>query len=446
MASALSFREAEEHLLGLELFGMRFGLDRTHKLMTALGMPQRSFDSIHVVGSNGKSSTVRFLAAILERHGLRTGAYTSPHLRSFRERIEVDERPISEDAFAAAVSRAVRAARLVDRTAAADDHVTQFEALTAAAFSELARRKVEVAVVEAGLGGRFDATNVISSKVQVLTTVGLEHTRWLGPTLEDIAGEKLAVVEDGGVLVTGDLVEGVREVAEGVMRERGARLVSPARGPAPDGLPGAYQRRNFELAAAAAEAFLGRSLDRDAVESAAAETRVPGRLDLVADRPITLLDGAHNPGGAIALAEALPEVLELRRPRVGVIAVLDDKDATGMLAALLPEFDHIVYTRSAHPRSLSPATLETLAEKLASRTEVAVEGHSNLSRAALPVDATERSERPAGPSSETVGDPAQALERARRLAGTDGAVVATGSIYLIADLVRERTGARASTL
>ena len=201
----MNFRQAEEYLLSLELFGMRFGLDRMHRLMTVLGLPQRRFASIHVVGTNGKSSTVRFCAAILERHGLRTGSYTSPHLRSFRERIEVGEQPVSREDFAAAVTRAAQAAEMVNRTATADDQVTQFEALTAAAYHELARRGVEVAVIEAGLGGRFDATNVIPSRVQVLTSVGLEHTRWLGPTETDIAEEKLAVVRDHGTLVIGAL-------------------------------------------------------------------------------------------------------------------------------------------------------------------------------------------------------------------------------------------------
>src|SRR4051812_2002090 len=155
----MTLAQAEAYLLDLELFGMRFGLDRMHKLMTVLGMPQRRFASIHVVGSNGKSSTVRMIAAILERHGIATGSYTSPHLRSFAERIEVGERPVPDADFAAAVARVAHAAALVDRTAAADDRVTQFEALTAAAYHELARRGVEVAVVEAGLGGRYDATN-----------------------------------------------------------------------------------------------------------------------------------------------------------------------------------------------------------------------------------------------------------------------------------------------
>ena len=417
--------QAEEYLLSLELFGMRFGLDRMHRLMTVLGLPQRRFASIHVVGSNGKSSTVRFCAAILERHGLRTGSYTSPHLRSFRERIEVGEEPIGEADFAAAVTRAAQAAELVNRTAEPHDHVTQFEALTAAAYHELARRGVEVAVIEAGLGGRFDATNVIPSKVQVLTSVSLEHTRWLGPTLTDIAREKLAVVRDHGTLVVGPLPHAVFAIAQQRAAEHHARLVAPlsagAGGPLrPETLPlraaGRFQHGNFGIAAAAAEAFLGRPLEQGATKGAASETVIPGRLEAVGERPLTLFDGAHNPSGAQALAASLPDVFGSRRPRVAVVGVLEDKDAAGMLERLLPHLDHVVFTRPANPRSLSPATLGTLAEKLD------------------------------GPPVETVPSPQAALARARDLAGPDGVVLATGSIYLIADLVREDADARASTL
>ncbi|HEX6461544.1 MAG TPA: cyanophycin synthetase [Thermoleophilaceae bacterium] len=411
----MNLRQAEEYLLDLELFGMRFGLDRMHKLMTVLGMPQRRFASIHVVGTNGKSSTVRFIAGILERHGIRTGSYTSPHLVSFTDRIEVGEEPIADADFAAAVTRAAHAAELVNRTQEPGDTVTQFEALTAAAYHELARRGVEVAVIEAGLGGRYDATNVIPSKVQVLTGVGLEHTRWLGPTITDIAEEKLAVVRDQGVLVTGDLHPDAEAVAERVAADRHARRLHA--GPAGDyplAARGAFQRANFSLARAAAEAFLG-ELDEGAVRRAAAEVSVPGRMQVVADRPLTVLDGAHNPAGARAVADALSEVVE-GRPTVGVIGVLDDKDAAGMLKALLPRLDRVVFTRSTNPRSLSPGTLESLASKLGR------------------------------PPSETVGDPRAALARAQQLAGEHGAVLATGSIYLIADLVRVGRAARASTL
>jgi dihydrofolate synthase / folylpolyglutamate synthase len=423
----LKFGQAEEYLLSLELFGMRFGLDRMHRLMTVLGLPQRRFASIHVVGSNGKSSTVRFAAAILEREGLRTGSYTSPHLRSFRERIEVGEEPVSEADFAMAVTRAAQAAELVNRTQDPDDHVTQFEALTAAAYHELARRGVEVAVIEAGLGGRFDATNVIPSKVQVLTSVSLEHTRWLGPTLTDIAREKLDVVRDHGTLVVGPVPHAVFAIAQQTAADRHARLVSTAGGRLfaegtlrADQIPlraaGRFQHGNFALAAAAAEAFLGRPLDERALRAAAGETMIPGRLEAVDERPLTLFDGAHNPSGAHALAVSLPEVFGSRRPRVAVVGVLEDKDAAGMLETLLPQLDRVVFTRPANPRALSPATLETLAEKLG------------------------------GPPAETVASPRAALARARDLAGPDGVVLATGSIYLIADLVREQADARASTL
>jgi dihydrofolate synthase/folylpolyglutamate synthase len=405
----VNYEQAEAYLLDLELFGMRFGLDRMHKLMTVLGMPQRRFASVHVVGSNGKSSTVRMIAAILERHGLRTGTYTSPHLRSFSERIEVGETPIDEASFAAAVTRVAQAAALVNRTAAPDDRVTQFEALTAAAYHELARRGVEVAVVEAGLGGRWDATNVIPSKVQVLTSVGLEHTRWLGPTIADIASEKLAVVRDLGTLVVGPVPDEAEVVVSEVVASRHATLV---RAPV---TPGSFQRQNFAVAEAAAGAFLG-SLDSAAVARAAAEVKVPGRLEIVSSAgPLVLHDGAHNPAGAEALAAALPEVVGGRR-LVGVIGVLDDKDAAAMLRALLPLCSAVVFTRSANPRSLSPATLEGLARQLD------------------------------GPPAECVADPRAAVARAAELAGPDGAVIATGSIYLIADLVREHAEARVSRL
>src|SRR5689334_2904870 len=221
-----SLADAERYLNSLELFGMRFGLDRMRRLMTALGRPQEKFASIHVIGTNGKSSSARMIAAILECHGVRTGTYTSPHLVSFAERIQVAERDLAPAAFAGAVSRAARAADLVNRSLPEGDHVTQFEALTAAAYSELARREVEVAVIEAGLGGRYDATNVIPSKVQALTTVGFEHTRWLGPTIADVASEKLDIVRPGGTLVVGaDLHADAMALAERMCEERKAALV-----------------------------------------------------------------------------------------------------------------------------------------------------------------------------------------------------------------------------
>jgi dihydrofolate synthase / folylpolyglutamate synthase len=398
--------EAERYLLSLELFGMRFGLDRMRRLMTALGHPEQRFRTIHVVGTNGKSSTTRMIAAILAGHGIRVGAYLSPHLVSFSERIRIGDRDIEPAAFAAAVTKAAHAVELVDRSLAPDDGVTQFEALTAAAYVELARRGVEVAVIEAGLGGRYDATNVIPSSVQVLTGVGLEHTRWLGPTVEAIATEKLDVVRPGATLVLGpDLHPDAAAVARSVASERGARIIHADSDPGvPVGALGTFQRRNFAVARAAAEAFLG-ALDPEAVAAAALEVRVPGRLQIVDEDPVTLIDGAHNPDGITALMASLPELMKGHDKLVAVVSILDDKDAAGMLRGLIPASDALVLTSSQNPRALPPPTLQSLARQLG------------------------------GPQSETVRDPRAALARARELAGPAGLVLATGSIYLVADLV-----------
>ncbi|HEV7363316.1 MAG TPA: cyanophycin synthetase [Solirubrobacteraceae bacterium] len=404
--------QAEAYLRSLELFGMRFGLDRMHRLMTAMGSPQQRFQSIHVVGTNGKSSTVRMTAAILERHGVRTGAYLSPHLASFAERVRIAERDLDEAAFAAAVERAAHAAALVDRTLAEGDRVTQFEALTAAAYGELAARGVEVAVVEAGLGGRYDATNVIPSRVQVLTNVGLEHTRWLGPTITDIAREKLAVVRDGGTLVVGALEPEAEAEARAAAARHGARLVhAPADAGFDLAAGGAFQRPNFALARAAAEAFLG-ELDDAAVTRAAAEVTVPGRFELVAREPLTIVDGAHNPSGVAALVASLPAAAA--GSLVAVVSILDDKDAAGMLRELLPACRAVVFTSNPNPRALPPATLESLARQLEFTGDT-----------------------------EVVGDPERALNRARGIAGPAGMVLATGSIYLVASLAHARRVARA---
>jgi dihydrofolate synthase/folylpolyglutamate synthase len=418
----VTLADAERYLLGLELFGMRFGLDRMRRLMTVLGSPQERYETIHVVGTNGKSSTARMTAAILRRHGLHTGTYLSPHLVSFTERVRIDDEDSSPERFAAAVERARHAAELVDRTLGPDDGVTQFEALTAAAYDELATAGVQVAVVEAGLGGRYDATNVIPSRVQVLTNVGLEHTRWLGPTVADIAREKLDVVQPGGILVVGDdLHPDALALAERTCAERGARLVVADMSSIPPTLEvlarGAYQRRNFAVARAAAEAYLG-ALDEDAVRAAAASTLVPGRFEVVDDRDgraVVVLDGAHNPGGMAALADALRGYLDGRR-LVACISILDDKDAAGMLRELLPLCDEVICTASANPRALPPGTLQSLCGQLG------------------------------GPPARTVRGARQALDEARDAAGPDGVALATGTIYLIADLLRPEGAERRSTL
>jgi dihydrofolate synthase / folylpolyglutamate synthase len=411
-----SLEQAEDHLLSLELFGMKFGLERMRRLLTALGSPQRAFRAVHVVGTNGKSSTVRMTAAILEAHGLRTGAYLSPHLATFAERIRIGDADLAPQAFGAAVQRAAAAAAKVDRTLTGGERVTQFELLTAAAFSELAERGVEVAVVEAGLGGRHDATNVLAAPVCVLTNVGLEHTRWLGPTITDIAREKLAVVAPGATLVVGPL----DPEAEAEVAKVDARLVraDPAAGAPFTG----FQRTNWAVAKAAAEALLAggaRSeaavLDEAAVLRAASSVTVPGRFQVTGDAPLTILDGAHNPSGIAALAAALRDVVG-ERALVPVVSVLDDKDAAGMLRELVGLSAGAVFTASQNPRALSPATLASLWSQLG------------------------------GPPAEIEASPHAAVRRAREIAGEGGAVVATGSIYLVADLLAEPGRRRRSAL
>ena len=416
-----TLEQAETHLLSVELFGMKFGLERMRRVLTALGSPQQAFRSIHVVGTNGKSSTVRMAAAILEAHGIRTGAYLSPHLSSFAERIRIGDADLDPDAFGAAVERAATAAAKVDRTLSGGERVTQFELLTAAAFSELAERGVEAAVVEAGLGGRHDATNVLAAPVAVLTNVGLEHTRWLGPTITDIAREKLAVVAAGSTLVVGEL----EPEAETEVAKVDARVVhaDPAGGAPFTG----FQRANFSVAKVAAAEFLAAAerdpparpwpatLDEAAVLRAASSVTVPGRFQVVADAPLTIFDGAHNPSGVAALASALRDAVG-EKPLVAVLSVLDDKDAAGMLRELVPLASGAVFTASRNPRALSPATLSSLWDQLG------------------------------GPAAEIEGDPRAAVERAQGLAGEEGAVVATGSIYLVADLLSEPGRRRASAL
>jgi dihydrofolate synthase/folylpolyglutamate synthase len=402
---------AERQLRSLELFGMRFGLDRMRRMMTALGSPEQSFQSIQVLGTNGKSSTTRMTAAILQAHGLRTGVYLSPHLVSYRERVLIDGSELGADSFAEAIARASAAAERVNRTLAQDDRVTQFELLSAAALWQMAEQQVEVAVIEAGLGGRYDATSVIEARVTALTNVGLEHTRWLGPTITDIAEEKLAVLPERGRLVLGlQPAPAALAVAERVVAERSATLVQarPLQAGFALRAQGPFQRRNFALARSVAESFLeltGVALSEPAIAAAGAATVIPGRLQLIAHDPPTLLDGAHNPDAITALAEALPEMLG-ERPLALVLGVLEDKDAARMLATLLPLCRRVWFTAPPSSRALPPAALQSLARQLGFE-EVECE-----------------------PRAERALAQAQAWARAR-----GGAVLATGSVYLVGELL-----------
>jgi dihydrofolate synthase/folylpolyglutamate synthase len=384
-----------------------------HRLTTLLGMPQHRFASVHVVGTNGKSSVARMTAALLEGHGVSAGCCLSPHIERWSERVLVRGAEIEPPAFAQSVERTAQAAAVVNRALEEGEEVTQFEVATAAAFVALAAARVQAAVVEAGLGGRLDATNVIPSRVTVLTGVGLDHTEWLGETEAEIAAEKLAVLRDGTVLVLGRVSAEVDALAEEAAAAHGARLVRAAEDPGEDvrvRAAGRFQRRNFALAEAAAEAFLG-DLDSERTKAVAAKLVIPGRLERLAGDPPSLLDAAHNADGAAALAEALPEAAG-GRPVTACLAVLADKDAEGMAAALAPAVERVVCTEL-------PAALLEGSGRPGARFRSAAQLAEACAAAGVPAEA-ERSHE-------------HALRRTRELAAASGGVaLAAGSHYLLA--------------
>jgi dihydrofolate synthase / folylpolyglutamate synthase len=305
-----------------------FGVDRMRALLRDLGDPQRDYPSIHVVGTNGKSTATRTIAALLRAEGLRAGAYTSPHVTGWSERIQVDGRDADFD-------------RAVERVRPQAEGATQFEVLTAAALTEFREERVDVAVIEAGLGGRLDATNVIDARVVLLTNVSLEHTDVLGETREAIAGEKLAVAKPGAIVVLGE-PEWARLLSSNEVRLGGARE--------------------------AAEAFLGRAVER------AIEAALPGRLEWRG--PDELWDGAHNPAGLDWLLERLPE-----RGWVVVASILRDKDLDAMLERLARAGTTLIATGSSSPRALDPRELGDLAQPYFARVEVERDPGEALRRA-----------------------------------------------------------------
>jgi dihydrofolate synthase/folylpolyglutamate synthase len=409
----LSF-DPDAYLDSLEPIGWRLGLERMHKLTTALGLPQHRFASIHIVGTNGKSSVARMTAALLEAHGMGSGACLSPHTARWAERTLIHGEEVGAGEWADAVERVAKAAEGVNRTLEEGEVVTQFEAATAATFVALASARVEAAAIEAGLGGRLDATNTIPSRVTVLTSIGLDHTEWLGETELEIAAEKLAVLRDQTTLVLGRVSAAVAALAERTAAERGARLLRAPEDPGPDLrllAPGDFQRRNFALARTAAEAFLG-ELDPIRVERVAATLSIPGRLERIAAHPPTFIDAAHNPDGAAALAEALPTVTGGRRV-VACLAILADKDAAAMVRALAPALELAVCTEL--PRA-------------------ALEAHGRPGSASRPAAELLAACKEAGLAAEAEPNFAMALRRASALASAppEGALLVAGSNYGIA--------------
>ena len=416
----MTYAEAVGRILALrggERAGMRPGLERIEALLDAVGHPERAFTIAQVGGTNGKGSISAMLAAILQAAGRRVGLYTSPHLREYRERIRVDGRPITESDFVDGVEALGTLIARLD--------VTVFEAGTALALDHFCRSRVDVAVLEVGLGGRLDATTVGRPAVVALGPIDYDHQLELGDTLTAIAGEKAAIIRSGvAVSARQDpeaavvLERRAREACVPLLREGHELHVTPRgfdltaqrldlRGPdwrlddAACGLLGVYQPGNALVAAAAGRAL---GADEGAIRVGLAGARWPGRFQIVRRDPVVILDGAHNPAGARALAASLRAYFP-GRPVTFVIGILADKDAGGILAALAPLAARIVFTASGNPRAAAPEALRALL--------------------------------PAGPGAlpvELVAAPSEALARATAMAG-DGIVCVAGSLSLVGDVL-----------
>jgi dihydrofolate synthase/folylpolyglutamate synthase len=364
-------------------------LDRIEAFMELLGDPQRNYPSIHLTGTNGKTSTARMIETLIQTIGLRVGRFTSPHLESMTERISLDGEPLSEESFVAAFNEVAPYTHLVD---AEHDHpLSFFETIVGMGYAAFADAPVDVAVVEVGMGGAWDATNVIDAQVAVLTPIAVDHAKYLGDTPEEIAREKVGIIKPGATVVSAVQTEEVMLVLLERCAEVGATLVREgldfgvtSRVPAVGGqviglqglranyeevfvpLYGAHQAQNAALALVAVESFLGASdgqsdaLDADVVAEAFAEVTSPGRLEIIRRSPTIVLDAAHNPHGAAALVEALEDSFTFS-PLIGVLGVMADKDAEGLLSELEPVLAHVVCTQNSTDRSMPAAELGEVA-------------------------------------------------------------------------------------
>ncbi|SFO94184.1 dihydrofolate synthase / folylpolyglutamate synthase [Actinomadura madurae] len=388
-------------------------LDRIRDLVDVLGEPHRAYPVIHIAGTNGKSSTARLVEALLRERGLRTGLYTSPEMTTLRERIAIDGEPVSEERFVETFNDVLPYLQLID-----DKHPARlsfFEVLTAMAFAAFADAPVDVAVVEAGMGGVWDATNVADGAVAVITPIGLDHTRYLGDTLEEIAGEKAGIIKPGSVAVLAQqpveaaevLLRRVVETGAAVAREGveygvlGRDVAVGGQQLSLRGLHGVYdeiflplfgehQASNAATALAAVEAFASGAptrgepnleaatriapgetyiggdegqLDPALVRSGFAKSASPGRLEVARTGPTVLLDSAHNPAGMAATVATVTESFGFTR-LAGVLAISADKDVAGVLDQLEPVLAELVVTRNSSPRSMPPEELAELAESI----------------------------------------------------------------------------------
>lgn len=421
MTDLMSYPEAVAWLDAHVGRGVHPGLERIAGLLDLMGNPEDGYPIIHVAGSNGKTSVARIATMILAGHGLTTGTFTSPHLERVEERIGLNGTSATPEQFAqAAYDVSVFADIFEQRTGTG---LTYFELTTAMAFAFFADQAVNAAVVEVGLGGRLDATNAAHGDVSVLTSIGLEHTEYLGDTVELIAREKLAIVEEGSVIVVGALPPDAERVAHEVSAAKSARLFRyghdfriDAAARAVGGwsvdiegihgryedlflpLHGRHQTVNLAVAVAAVEALLERELDAGGLADAVSVVTSPGRMEPV--EAGWLLDGAHNPDGFAALGAALAEEFASVR-WVVVLGAMEDKDLAAMLPALAGRVDAVVATRPDSPRALAADRLAAAAGELL------------------------------GVRTEAVDDVAAALARAREIAGPDNPVLVTGSLYLV---------------
>ncbi len=408
--------------------GVKPGLERIEGLLEDMGNPHQGYPVIHVAGTNGKTSTSRLSTLLLVAHGLRTGTYISPHLQRVEERLSIDGRVATEEEFALAVSDVAAFAEL--REASDPESNTYFELTTAAAFAFFADKAVSAAVLEVGLGGRLDATNVVDAEVCVLTSIGIEHTEYLGNDVATIAGEKVAIAGLNSILVTGPLPEPALEVAETRARELGIQhrhygkdfsvldaeravggwlvTIEGAEDTYEDiflPLHGRYQLVHLANAVAATEAFIGSKLDPESVLDAAAAATMPGRMEPLGTNPFVLVDGAHNADGMTVLSESLREEFPTTRWQL-VLGVMGDKNVEAMVERLAPLVDQIVVTAPRSERAVEPGLLAERVRKLVD----------------VPVL--------------VAGEVQDALDMARAEAGPEGAVLVAGSLYLVGE-VRE---------
>ncbi|MGQ9583723.1 MAG: bifunctional folylpolyglutamate synthase/dihydrofolate synthase [Thermoplasmatota archaeon] len=429
--------DVERYLEGLGRFGIHMGLERVGRLMEALGDPHLAYPSVHVTGTNGKGSVCRMLACILEEAGLRTGLYLSPHLERFNERISVSGREIT----AGELGRAVEKVKpIVNGMAEGGQQCTYFEATTAVAFEHFRRKKVDIAVVEVGLGGRLDATNVLDPLVSVITNVSLEHTEHLGATVERVAREKAGIIKPGRPVVTAAWDRRALGVIERAARRSKSRLHlmqrEVRRRPLSWGLEGqsldiytdsgqyrgaftpmlgAFQLTNAALAVLASEVLTGAGvrIAREDILRGLRRAWLPGRMELVGERPRILLDCAHNPGAA---AEAAAEVARIKeRGGFGrahlLFGIMKDKDLGGVLRPFLGPADSLVYTEFASERSLPVES---------ARAEVST--HAAKSGRGKVV---------------FMNDSKEALERVLERAGDNDLIWVGGSMYLIGEVRKE---------